>query len=119
MSESNLQNVVAVLPVADHAAAVAWYQQWLGRAPDVVPMEGVIAEWRIADNAWIQVSALDAGAAGKSSVVIGVADVDAQRSDCAAAGVTVGDVDDLGFIKTAAALDPAGNTILFVQELEQ
>ena len=118
MSESNLQNVVAVLPVVDHAAAMAWYEKWIGRAADVVPMEG-IAEWRVAENAWIQVSAADPEPAGKTSVVIGVADIDTQRSTCEAAGVTVGEVNDYGFIKTAAAVDPAGNTILFVQEMEQ
>jgi predicted enzyme related to lactoylglutathione lyase len=117
MSESNLQNVVAVLPVVDHAAAVSWYQKWIGRAPDVVPMEG-IAEWRVADNAWIQVTA-DPEPAGKTTVVVGVDDIDTQRSTCEAAGVTVGDVNDLGFIKTAEAVDPAGNKILFVQELDQ
>jgi hypothetical protein len=115
MAGSNLQNVVAVLPVVDHAAAVAWYQRWIGRAPDVVPMDG-IAEWGLADNAWIQVTA-DPDSAGKTTVVVGVGDVDAQRATCETAGVTVGDVNDLGFIKTAEAVDPAGNTILFVQEM--
>ena len=116
MSESNLQNVVGVLPVVDHAAAVAWYQKWIGRAPDIEPMEG-IAEWRIADNAWIQVST-DPEPAGKTTVVVGVQDLDTQRSTCAAAGVTVGEVNDYGFIKTAEAVDPAGNKILFIQEME-
>ena len=44
MSNSNLASVVGVLPVTDHAGAVKWYQDWIGRAPDVAPMEGV-AEW--------------------------------------------------------------------------
>ena len=116
MSESNLTSVVAVLPVVDHAGAVAWYQKWIGRAPDLEPMEGV-AEWQVAENAWIQVSA-DPTTAGKSTVVVGVKDIDTQRADCAAAGVTVGDVADYGFIKTAEAIDPAGNKILFIQEME-
>jgi hypothetical protein len=116
MSESNLTSVVAVLPVVDHAGAVAWYQKWIGRAPDVEPMEGV-AEWQVAENAWIQVSA-DPTPAGKSTVVVGVVDIDTQRADCAAAGVTIGDVDDYGFIKTAEAIDPAGNKILFIQEMQ-
>ncbi|MFC3448313.1 hypothetical protein [Amycolatopsis speibonae] len=41
------KNVLAVLPVSDHAAAVAWYKQWIGRGPDVEPTEGV-AEWPLA-----------------------------------------------------------------------
>jgi hypothetical protein len=114
MSESNLASVVGVLPVTDHVKAVTWYQKWIGRAPDVEPMEG-IAEWQLAENAWIQV-AVDPESAGHTTVVVGVKDIDAQRSACAAVEVAVGDVSDYGFVKTAEAVDPAGNKILFVQE---
>ncbi len=117
MPESNLASVVGVLPVTDHAKAVTWYQNWIGRAPDVEPMEGT-AEWQLAENAWIQV-ALDPESAGGTTVVIGVKDIDAQRSACAAVEVAVGDVSDYGFVKTAEAVDPAGNKILFVQELRE
>ena len=117
MSESNFASVVAVLPVTDHAKAVSWHQKWIGRGPDVEPMEGV-AEWQLADNAWIQV-ALDPESAGRTSVVVGVKDVDVQRSACAAADVAVGEVKDYGFVKTAEAVDPAGNKIVFVQEVAQ
>jgi predicted enzyme related to lactoylglutathione lyase len=117
MSRSNLASVVGVLPVIDHAEAVKWYQKWIGRAPDVEPTEGV-AEWQLAPNAWIQVSA-DPESAGRTTVVVGVKDIDEQRSACAAAGVAVGDVSDFGFVKTAEAADPEGNKILFVQEVTQ
>jgi predicted enzyme related to lactoylglutathione lyase len=117
MPGSNIVNVVGVLPVTDHAKAVAWYEKWIGRAPDVEPMEGV-AEWELAGNAWIQV-ALDPGPAGRTTVVVGVEDVDVQRSACAAVDVAVGDVVDHGFVRTAEAVDPAGNTILFVQESQE
>lgn len=117
MSGSNLSNVVGVLPVADHATAVTWYQRWIGRAPDVEPMEGV-AEWQLAENAWIQVSA-DPETAGRTTIVVGVKDVIAQRSACAAVDVAVGEVNDFGFIKTAEAVDPAGNKILFIEEVPQ
>lgn len=117
MSESNLASVVGVLPVADHAEAVTWYEKWIGRGPDVKPMEGV-AEWQLAENAWIQVS-VDPESAGRTTVVVGVADIDKQRSACAAADVAVGDINDYGVVKTAEAVDPAGNKILFVQEVPQ
>lgn len=117
MSESNLLSVVGVLPVTDHTKAVAWYQAWIGRAPDLEPMEG-IAEWQLAGNAWIQVT-VDPEPAGRSTVVVGVKDLDAQRAACAAVDVVVSEVADYGFVKTAEALDPAGNKILFVQEVAQ
>jgi hypothetical protein len=115
MSGSNLASVVGVLPVSDHAKAVAWYQSWIGRAPDVEPMEGV-AEWQLAENAWIQVS-VEPEAAGRTTVVVGVVDIDVQRSACAGGDVAVGEVNDYGVVKTAEAVDPAGNKILFVQEV--
>lgn len=117
MSDSNLTSVVAVLPVDHHATAVTWYRRWLGRGPDVEPMEGV-AEWQLAENAWIQVSA-DPEAAGRTTIVIGVEDVDVQRSAFASVDLAVGDVIDYGFVKTAEAVDPAGNKVLFVQEVAQ
>lgn len=114
-TELNLTSVISVLPVADHSDAVAWYGRWIGRGPDVEPMEGV-AEWQLAQNAWIQVSA-DPESAGQTTVVIGVADIDVQRDACETAGVPWGDVNDYGFVKTAETADPAGNKIVFVQDL--
>jgi predicted enzyme related to lactoylglutathione lyase len=117
VSGSNLANVVGVLPVTNYAEAVKWYQSWIGRPPDVEPTEDV-AEWQLAENAWIQVS-VDPESAGRTTVVVGVKDIDRQRAISAAGGVAVGDVSDYGFIKTAEAVDPAGNKILFVQEVAQ
>lgn len=117
MSESNFASVVSVLPVTNHAAAVAWYRKWIGRGPDVEPMEG-IAEWQLTENAWIQIS-LDPEPAGQTTVVVGVKDIGVQRAACAAAGVPVGEVSDYGFIKTAEAVDPAGNKVRVVQEVHE
>ncbi|WP_154794088.1 VOC family protein [Occultella kanbiaonis] len=117
MTESMLTSVISVLPVTDHAAATAWYGRWIGRGPDVEPMEG-IAEWQLAENAWIQVSA-DPESAGRTTVVIGVADVDVQRTGCEAAGVPWGEIDDYGVVRTAEGSDPAGNRVVFVQEVAE
>lgn len=113
--KSNFVNVVAVVPVKDHAVALAWYRRWIGRDADVVPMEGV-AEWQIAGSGWLQV-ALDPEHAGGTSVVVGVRDVDVQRAACIEVGVQVGDVQDYGFIKLVEAVDPDGNKVVFVQEV--
>lgn len=110
----NFKSVNAVLPVSDHAAAVAWYTQWIGRAPDVEPMEGV-AEWQLVDNAWIQV-ALNPDAAGKSSIVVGVEDIDDHVASLARQGVTCGEIQDYDFIKLSELPDPEGNKINFVWE---
>ena len=117
MSNNNFTSVFSVLHVVDFAGAVEWYAKWLGRKPDVTPYEG-IAEWKLAENAWIQVSvAPDPSLAGKSFVVCGVNDVEVQRAVCQDAGVTASETQDLGFIKLAQVCDPAGNTVVFVQEM--
>ncbi len=113
---SNIVNVVAVVPVKDHEKSVAWYSKLLGREPDLVPDEGV-AEWQLADNAWIQVG-LDEPHAGHTTVVIGVNDIDAQRLTCEKAGVPLGEIVEYPeIIKMAEASDPEGNKIAFVQDL--
>lgn len=108
------KNVLAVLPVSDHAAAVAWYTRWIERGPDVEPTEGV-AEWQLAENAWIQVAHAPE-AAGKGSVVIGVEDIDDTMGTLAAQGVQCGPIQDYGFIKLSDVVDPEGNKINFVWE---
>ncbi|MEL7369971.1 MAG: VOC family protein [Myxococcota bacterium] len=119
MSEQNYTSVVGVLHVNDHGEAVAWYSKWLGRAPDVTPDEGV-AEWKMTDNAWIQVSASPVPEiAGKATVVCGVKDIDQQRATCEGAGVPCGELQDYGFIKLTEITDPSGNKVMFVQEMAQ
>ena len=112
---SKFSSLVAVIPVADHAAATTWYASWLGRDADVIPMEGT-AEWQITESAWIQVGETPAGF-GPVTVVLGVEDLEAQLRTCRDRGVETSDIEDYGFIRTGGIQDPEGNTILFVQEM--
>jgi predicted enzyme related to lactoylglutathione lyase len=114
-AESRLINVVGVLPVADFDAAISWYAKLLGRDPDLEPDEGV-AEWQIAENAWIQVSA-NPEFAGKTAIVIGVDDIEAHVADCEKAGIATGEIIDYGVVKLINTTDPAGNTVTFVQTI--
>lgn len=117
MSNNNFTSLISVLHVSDFDKAVEWYAKWLGRKPDITPEEG-IAEWQLVENALIQVSvAPDPSLVGKSFVVCGVRDIEVQRVVCQNAGVSVSETQDLGFIKLAQASDPAGNTVMFVQEM--
>ena len=107
--------LVAVMPVKDHAASVAWYSKWLGRGPDVVPSEGV-AEWNLADAGWLQVG-LDPEKAGQTSVVLMVPDVVTQRQACSDAGLAPGEIQDYGVVKLVSLVDPDGNQVTFVQQV--
>ncbi len=113
---SNFEGMVAVVSVADHAAALAWHEKWIGRKPDMVPVEGV-AEWRLHGESWLQL-ALDPERAGKGTVIINVNDLAAQREICKAPGVELGETQDLGFIKMAQTADPEGNLVVFVQSMQ-
>lgn len=116
MARTNIANVVAVVPVRDHRSAVTWYTTLLGRGADVVPADDV-AEWQLADNAWLQVGA-DPERAGYTTVIIGVHDIDAQRNFCERAGVTLGEIVEIPeLIKMAETADPEGNKVVFVQDI--
>jgi predicted enzyme related to lactoylglutathione lyase len=116
MANVNINSVIAVVPVKDQATAVDWYKKLLERDADIVPTEGV-AEWQLADNAWLQVTA-DPGRAGSTTVIIGVNDLDAQLDSCSKAKVTLGDIIEYpDIVRMAEAVDPDGNKIAFVQDI--
>ena len=116
MPTTNISNVVTVVPVENHREAVGWYTNLLGREADLVPAEGV-AEWQLADNAWLQVG-IDPERAGNTTVIIGVHDLDAQRSSSEEAGVPLGEVFEIpGIIRLAETVDPEGNKVVFVQDI--
>jgi len=105
-------SLISVIKVSDYAAALAWYGAWLGE-PDEVPMEGM-AEWRIADNTWLQLDASE-GAAHPAAVVIGVNDVAACRAALLTAGIAAGDIVDWEVVLCCDLHDPDGNRISLAQ----
>ena len=116
MSSSNIDSVIAVVPVKDYYTAVEWYKKLLGRDADVVPVEGV-SEWQLSEHAWLQVGT-DPERAGNTTVTIGVNDIDAQCSDLAEANVPHGEVVEYPeIIKMVEVIDPSGNKIVFVQDI--
>ncbi|MDQ8182851.1 VOC family protein [Pelagicoccus sp. SDUM812005] len=112
----NLKNVISVIPVTNYDSAVNWYKKLIGRDADVVPTEGV-SEWQLAANAWLQIG-IDPDNSGKTTVVINVGDLEAQRSACEEVGISLGEVVEYtGIVKMVDATDPDGNKITFVEEL--
>lgn len=108
--------VIPVMPVKDFEMALAWYTKLLGRAPDLMPMEGV-AEWQLADSAFVQLSQ-DEQRAGATSLVIAVENVDTQRDTLVAEGFSVSDIEEYpDVVKLMVLPDPEGNEITFVQDI--
>ena len=111
-----ITRILAQLIVSDHDASVAWYDRLFVREPDERPMPG-LAEWKLTENAWVQVFA-DADKAGRSAVTIGVDDLDRHAQILAGNGIeldrrTTPRGQHLGSIS-----DPDGNLIVFAQDLE-
>tara|TARA_B110000196_G_scaffold41316_1_gene31659 strand:+ start:86 stop:454 length:369 start_codon:yes stop_codon:yes gene_type:complete len=116
MSTQNINSVISVVPVKNFEKALEWYKNLFGREPDIVPMEG-IAEWQLIENAWIQV-ATDQEHAGRTTVVIGVNDVEAQCKAYSGVNFSIGEIVEYpGIIKMAEITDPEGNKISFVQDI--
>lgn len=116
MVTTNIKSVVAVVPVKDHQKAVQWYTKLLGSEAHLTPMDDV-AEWKLADNAWLQVG-FDPEPAGHTTVVLGVTDIDAQRGFCEEAGIPIGDVVEYPeVIKMAEVSDLDGNKVVFVEDV--
>lgn len=107
-------NLVSVINVSNYNSSLTWYQKWLGE-PNEIPMEGV-AEWRIADNAWLQLSAGEP--VGNSTVVIGVDDVSDCRNKLIAVGIEAREIVDWDVVLVCDLTDLEGNTISLVQMKE-
>lgn len=107
-------NLVSVINVSNYNSSLAWYQKWLGE-PNEIPMEGV-AEWRIADNAWLQLSLGEP--VGNATVVIGVDDVSDCRNKLIAVGIEAGEIVDWDVVLVCDLTDLEGNSISLVQMKE-
>ena len=110
------QTVFAGTPVADHAAAQAWYERLLGRPADRRPMDG-LAEWDLTAGGGIQVS-IDAERAGTTVLTLSVDDLDGYAATLKGRGITVGTIETGVVSRFAAVTDPDGNTIMLAELLD-
>ncbi|MPZ97515.1 MAG: VOC family protein [Propionibacteriales bacterium] len=108
-----ITHVLAVVPVAEFDTAREWYERLLGRPADNRPMEG-LAEWRVTETGWLQVS-VDARRAGTASVNFAVDDLDKHVADVRQRGLSPDDIVEVSNnVRLAEIRDPEGNTITFI-----
>jgi predicted enzyme related to lactoylglutathione lyase len=106
--------VFAGIAVADLEPALAWYERFVGRPPDLVP-HAHEAAWRFTDDGWIYVVA-DAERAGNGLVTVLVDDLDARLSGLGLRGISVGAITTIADgVRTVAVHDPEGNRITLAQ----
>lgn len=112
-----ITTLLAVVPMADFDAGLAWYGRLLGRPADERPMDG-LAQWQVAgDGGWLQLFR-DADRAGATRVTLAVDDLDAHVREFADRGFTLEPADTAsGMFRIATLEDPSGNEITFAQDL--
>ena len=109
-----IDHVLAVVPVADFDAAHAWYERLFGRAADNLPMEGLLAEWRVTDGGWVQVTR-DAERAGAGLLNFAVDDLPRYIADLSGRGLSSGAIETANKgVQLSGIRDPDGNTITFI-----
>ena len=109
-------SLVSVLNVFDYTVALTWYSAWLGE-PDETPMDGM-AEWRIADNAWLQLDST-AETVKPLAAIIGVNDLATCRTALLEAGIAVGEIQDWEVVLSCDLHNPDGNKISLAQIISQ
>jgi catechol 2,3-dioxygenase-like lactoylglutathione lyase family enzyme len=116
----DVRSVTFGIRTREPPAARAWYERVLGRAPDFVPADGVY-EWRLAPGAWLQLMAGEPSAAGTGQIArLGVAEIEAARTELAAAGARVGDVTTIPDVVALCDVeDPFGNALSIYEDLTE
>ena len=104
--------VLAQATVTDLDRAERWYATLFGRGPDSHPMDGLL-EWRLVDAGGVQVWR-EPGRSGASTVVLGVADLDAVAATLAAAGIAHDGPVPGGGSRVLVLADPDGNRVVLV-----
>jgi catechol 2,3-dioxygenase-like lactoylglutathione lyase family enzyme len=106
--------VFAAVHVADLTVARAWYEQFTGRAPDLIPNDDEVA-WQFTDTGWIYVIR-DAARAGQSAVTLLLDDLDDRLAGLAERGVAVGEIETYeNGVRHVVVTDPEGNTVAFAE----
>lgn len=103
------------LAVRRFTDAAAWYEQFFGRPPDIVPVPDHEVMWRVADGGWLYV-VVDPDRAGKGLTAIAVNGLEATIAEFKDRNVEVGLIRPEGDgARKAIVKDPDGNTIALIQ----
>ena len=113
-----VSDVYAGIPVDDFETALAWYEIFFGRGPDVEPT-GDEAVWRVAGTSWFYVIADDARS-GSAIITLLVDDLEQHVGFLAMRGIAPDGIETVpGVIRKALIIDPAGNVITVGQSLAE
>jgi catechol 2,3-dioxygenase-like lactoylglutathione lyase family enzyme len=110
----SVTHVLAVVPVRDFDASVAWYESLFGFPPTNIPMPGILAEWRVTENGWVQMT-VAAEHAGTALLNFAVDELEWHLAELESRGLRAGDVQVASKdVRLASIRDRDGNTITFI-----
>ena len=111
--------VLAVVPVRDFDASVAWYQALFGVPPTNIPMPGILAEWKVTANGWVQMT-VAAEHAGTALVNLAVEELEWHLAELETRGLEAGEIQiATKNVQLASIRDRDGNTITFIGNFRQ
>ncbi len=105
----SINRALAGIPVADHAAALIWWERLLGRPADAAPMPG-LAEWHFGASGGVQL-VLDKQRAGSGLLTLLPDDMEGFIAAAEERGVAIGAINTGEQARFVAVTDPEGNTI--------
>jgi catechol 2,3-dioxygenase-like lactoylglutathione lyase family enzyme len=109
-----ITHLLAVVPAADFDAAHSWYARLLGRPADNAPMAGLLVEWQVTENGWLQLTHDDTRA-GTGLLNFAVDDLPAHLAELRGRGFEPGEsVQANKGVQLSTIVDPEGNTITFI-----
>jgi predicted enzyme related to lactoylglutathione lyase len=106
----DVTSVLAQATVTDLDRAERWYAALFGRDPDSRPMDGLL-EWHLTGGSGVQVWR-EPDRSGRSTVVLGVRDLDDAARALAAAGVAHEGPEPGGGSRVVRLGDPDGNRVV-------
>ncbi|HEY4072254.1 MAG TPA: VOC family protein [Herbaspirillum sp.] len=113
----SIKNALASLAVKDLASAVVWYEQLLGKPADSTPMPEV-AEWEFERGGWLQVYQ-EPSRAGGGSVTLAISNLEKQIALLKKYNIDPGQPIISEKVKLVMIKDPDGNSIAFVEAIDQ
>ena len=106
-----IRHLLAVVPVANFDTAHAWYIRLLGRPADNAPMAGLLVEWQVIENGWLQLTH-DETRAGTGLLNFAVDDLAAHLEQLRGRGFEPGEIVQANTgVQLSTIIDPDGNTI--------
>lgn len=109
----HIKKIFAHVACADLTISGEWYSRLFGRRPDSSPMS-TLHEWHHGDSTGLQLF-LNADAAGKSTVTLIVADIDAERRCLLDRQLSPGQVEPGDAVRILRLTDPDDNLVVLAQ----